>query len=64
MKALEISHFRRIAGLDQCLVAHFDQLDSTAAQHSLLTEKIRLSLFLEIGFNNASLATTIGHGVA
>ena len=64
MQALEVGHFRRVAGLDQGLVTHLDQLDSTAAQHGLLAKQVGLGLFLEVGLDDAGLAATIGHGIA
>ena len=63
MQTLEISHLRRVARLDQRLEAGLDQLDSTAAQHGLLTEEISLGLFAEVGLDDAGTAAAVGHRV-
>ena len=64
MQAFEVSHFWRIPGFHQGFKTGFDQLDRATAQNGLLAKQIGLSFFAEIGFNNAGLTTTIGHGIA
>ncbi len=63
MKALEIGHLWRIAAFDQCFKACLDQLDDTAAEHSLLTEQVGFGFFFERGFNHASACVADGLGV-
>ena len=53
MKALEISHFRRIAGFDQSLETAPDQLDEASAEHRLLAEQICLAFLFEIRFDDS-----------
>jgi hypothetical protein len=47
VQALEIGHFRGIAGFDQRLVAGLDELDEAAAEHHLLAEEVGFALLLE-----------------
>ena len=60
MQALEIGHFRGIAGFYERFEARTDQFNQTAAQDDLFTEQIGFALFLEAGFDHASPAATIG----
>ncbi len=45
VEALEIGHFRRVAGLDQRLEPGLDQVGDAAAQHGLLAEQVGLAFF-------------------
>ena len=63
VQALEIGHLRRVAGLDQRLVAGLDQLDQAAAQHGLLAEQVGLAFFLEGGLDDAGAAAADRRGV-
>ena len=56
VQALKISHFRRIAGLDQGFEASADQFNQTAAQDSLFAKQIGFAFLAEIGFNDARAA--------
>ena len=63
MDALEISHLRRVAGFDQCLVTIAHQLDQAPTQNRLLTEEIGLAFLTERGLDDAGPATANGRGV-
>lgn len=63
VQALEISHFRRIAGLDQRLETGADEFDQAAAENDLLTEEIGFALFLEVGLDDARAAAADAAGV-
>ncbi len=54
VQALEIGHFRRVAGFHQRLEAGADQLDEAAAKRGLLAEQTGLALFLEGGLDERS----------
>src|SRR5699024_7287233 len=63
VQALEVGHFRGVAGFDQGFVTHLDQRERTAAQHGLFAEQVGVGFFLEVGLDDAGLAATVGHGV-
>ena len=63
VQTLKIGHFRRIASFNKCLVTCLDQFDKTATQDSLLTEEIRLTLFLKRCFDDTRTSTTNSRGV-
>ena len=64
MQALKVRHFGGVTGFHQGFEAHLDQFNRTTAQHGLLAEQIGFGFFFEIGFDDASLAATVGHGIA
>ena len=64
MQALEVSHFGGVASFHQSFVTHLDEFDGAAAQNSLFAEQVGFCFFFEVGFNDAGLAATVGHGVA
>src|SRR5690606_6221359 len=63
VQALEVGHFRRITGFNEGIETRLDQLNATAAQHSLLTEQVGFSLVLEGGFDDAGAAAAHARGV-
>src|SRR5262249_33638079 len=56
VQALEIGHFRRIAGLYQRVKPGLYQRRETSAQHRLLAEEIGFSLFFKGRFQDAGAA--------
>ncbi len=63
VQALEIGHFRRVAGFDQRLEAGADQFDETAAENDLLAEEVGFALFAEVGLDDARTAAADAAGV-
>ena len=63
MQALEIGHFRGVAGFNQGLETSLDEFHHAAAQHGLLAEQIGLAFFLEGGLDDAGAAAAIGGSV-
>src|SRR5690606_26164291 len=63
VQALEVGHFRRVAGIDQGFKAGLDQLDGAAAEHGLFAEQVGFGFFTEVGFDHAGLAATVGGSV-
>src|SRR5690606_28096128 len=45
VQALEVSHFRSVAGFNQRFETGFDQLDGTASQNSPFAEHVDIGLF-------------------
>ena len=64
MEALEVGHFRRVAGLGQHLEARLHQRARAAAEHGLLAEKIGLGFLLEGRLDDAAAraADALGPG--
>ena len=60
VKALEIGHLRRVAGLGQGLISCLNERHHSAAEHHLLTEEIGLALFLERGLDHPSAPAANG----
>ncbi len=63
MQALEVGHFRGIAGFDQGFETGLHQRGGAAAEHGLLTEQIGFGLFLEAGLDDAGAAAAVGGSV-
>src|SRR5262249_15688892 len=63
VQALEVGHFRRIAGFGQGLEAHLHQLHRATAQYGLLAKEVSLGLFTEVGFDHATLGAAIGGSI-
>src|SRR4030095_7191347 len=63
VQALEVRHLGRVARLDQGVEAGLHQLHAAAAEHGLLAEEVGLGLLLEVGLNDAGLATADRRGV-
>ena len=53
MQALEIGHFRGIAGFHERFVPGLDERREPATEHDLLAEEIRFRFFSKIRFNDA-----------
>ena len=60
MQALEICHFRRVTGLDQCFKARLNQSGESAAQDDLFAEQVGLGFFAKVGFYHASTRASVG----
>src|SRR6202000_2485235 len=63
VQALEIRHFRCVAGFNQYVVARFDQLGHATAQHHLLAEEIRLALLPKGGLDDAGATAAYGAAI-
>src|SRR5690606_29551730 len=63
VQALEVGHFRRVAGFRQRIETGLDQFDGTAAQNGLLTEQVGFGLFAEGRFDDAGTAAADGASV-
>src|SRR5690606_33006536 len=63
VQALEVRHFRRIAGFHQRLEAGLDQLHRATTEHCLLTEQVGFGLVLEGGLNDAGAAAADATGI-
>ncbi|SJM35764.1 conserved hypothetical protein [Mesorhizobium delmotii] len=63
VQALEIGHFRRIAGFHQRLETGADQFDQAAAQDNLLAEQIGFAFLAEIGLDDARTAAADAAGI-
>ena len=63
MAGLEVGHLRLVTSLHQGLEAGVDQLAHAAAQDSLLTEQVGLSLLLEGGLQNTGAAGADAGGI-
>src|SRR5215475_14703596 len=63
VQAFEIGHLRRVAGLNQRLVAGLDQRREATAEHDLLAEQVGLALLLEAGLDDSGAAAADGAGV-
>jgi hypothetical protein len=48
VQALEIGHFRRVAGFDQRFETGADQFDQAAAENNLLAEQVGFALFRKV----------------
>src|SRR3546814_6079837 len=62
-RSREVSHFRRVAAVNQRFEAGFDELNGTAAQHGLVTEQVGFGFFAEIGFDDAGTAAADGASI-
>ena len=63
MQALEVGHLGGIAGFHKRFVAGLDQCRQPAAQHDLLAEQIRFSLFAEIRFDDSCAPSADGRSI-
>ena len=63
VQALEVGHFRRIAGFHQGFETGLDQLHGTAAENGLLAEQVGFGLVLEGGFDDAGTTAADTGGV-
>ena len=62
METLEIGHLRLITSFNQGFVTGSNQRRNTTAENRLLSEKVSLSLFFEISFENAGTCATNAFG--
>ena len=64
MEALEVRHFRLVAGCDERLEARLHEGAGSAAEHDLLAEEVGLGLLLERGLEHAGAggADALGPG--
>ncbi len=63
VQALEIGHFRGVAGFDQRLEPGLDQVGDAAAQHGLLAEQVGFAFLAEVGFDDARAAAADARGI-
>src|ERR1044071_173416 len=66
MDAFEVSHFGRIAGLDEGFEAGLDEGGEAAAENGLFAEEVGFAFIFECGFDDAatSAADATGPGKA